>query len=421
MATVPWRGGPWRGGPWRGGPWRGGPWTGGPWSGGPWTGGLGRSESRAWATWRHFDLSLALATVAVGVFGCVLLYTSTRTQLEAQGLSPLFYARKQAIFLVIGVVAMVVVAAVDYRKYRDWAWVAFAGTLLALLAVYVVGHKSNGAQAWFQLGSYQMEPSELAKPALIVAGASVVALFKGRLGGRALAATLGLAAVPLGLIYKQPDLGTALVLAVVLLAILTVGGARALHMGLLGLLAVAGVVAALHFGVLQKYQTQRLTSFLSTQTNPDPHFLASPAGKAQYNGAMSKEAVSDGGVHGKGLGRGPLTNLGDVPFQHTDFIFSAIAEQLGLVGSALLLALFMIMVWRTWRAATLARDQVGTLVCAGVVAMLTFQVFENVGMAIGIMPVAGIPLPFVSYGGSAMVAAFVAVGLALSVRMHRFA
>lgn len=379
------------------------------------------SSRFSWIVWRHFDVVLALVTVGIAAIGSYLLYTSTRSQLDAEGVSPTFYAKKQAIFLVAGAVLMVIVAAIDYRRYRDWAWLAFALTILALLSVYVIGHKSRGAQAWFEIGSYQLEPSEFAKPALIVAGASLLAAFKGQLRGRVVVLVLFLAAVPFALIYKQPDLGTALVLAVVFLALLTVGGVRALHLALLGAVAVGGVAAVLHFGVLKAYQTQRLTSFLSTPTQVSPKFLASEEGSAQYNGAMSKEAVSDGGIHGKGLGKGPLTNLGDVPEQQTDFIFSAIAEQVGLIGSGLLLVLFIIMVWRTWRAATLAHDEVGTLICVGVMAMLSFQVFENVGMTMGIMPVAGIPLPFVSYGGSAMVAAFLAVGLVLNVRMHRFA
>lgn len=385
------------------------------------TEGLGaRARTGAWARWRHFDLALALTTALVGAFGCLLLYTSTRSQLEAQGLPPTFYARKQAIFLAVGLVLMVVVAAIDYRRYRDWAWLGFGGTVLVLIAVFVVGHKSNGAQAWFQVGGYQLEPSELAKPVLVVAGASLLAAFKGRVRLRGLVATLVLAAVPLVLVYKQPDLGTAMVLLVALMALLTAAGVRARHLAVLAVLGVGLVVGVLQLGVLKQYQTQRLTSFLSTPTQPSASFLASRAGAAQYNDAMSKEAVSDGGVHGKGLGKGPLTNLGDVPAQQTDFIFSAIAEQVGLVGSALLLVLFLVMVWRIWSAAAQAADQVGTLICVGVLAIIAFQVFENVGMAMGIMPVAGIPLPFVSYGGSAMIGGCLAVGLVLNVRMHRY-
>jgi rod shape determining protein RodA len=378
------------------------------------------ATSGRWSRWRHLDIALALVTVAISAVGCLLLYTSTRAQLQATGLSPTFYAKKQLIFMALGVVVMLVVASVDYRKYRDRAWFIYGLTILALVAVYVIGHKSRGAQAWFQIGSYQIEPSELAKPALVVAVASLVGAFKGRLSLRALMTAIGLAAIPLVLIEKQPDLGTALVLAVVLLAVLGVGGIRALHFGVVVLIAAGATFGALHFGLLKQYQKDRLTSFLSAPAHPNAQFLSSTQGSTYYNAEMSRLAVSDGGVKGKGLGRGLVTNLGDVPEQQTDFIFSAIAEQVGLLGSVVLLALFLIMVWRTWRAAAAARDLTGTLICVGVLAMIAFQVFENVGMAMGIMPVAGIPLPFVSYGGSALVGAFAAVGLVLNVHMHRF-
>ncbi|HWG73559.1 MAG TPA: FtsW/RodA/SpoVE family cell cycle protein [Acidimicrobiales bacterium] len=385
-----------------------------------WSDSFSRSRTTSWASWRQFDVALAAVTVAVAVFGAVLLYYSTRVQLQAQGLSPTFYAKKQAIYLVIGVVVMMAVAAVDYRRYRDWAPVLFILTVLSLVAVFVLGRSSNGAEAWFQIGSYQLEPSEFAKPTLIVALAAFVATFKGRLPGRALGAALVLSAIPLALIYKEPALGSALVLAVVLVAMLALGGARPLHLGILAVVAVIGVGAVLNLGVLQKFQQDRITSFLSTPNQPNAKFLASKAGSSRYNDAYSKQAVSDGGLRGKGLGHGLMTNLGEVPSQQTDFIFSAIAEQVGLVGSAVLLMLFLVMTWRTWQAAILSRDQMGTLVCVGVLALMAFQVFENVGMAMGIMPVAGITLPFVSYGGSAMVAAFAAIGLVLNVRMHRF-
>ncbi|HLI23668.1 MAG TPA: FtsW/RodA/SpoVE family cell cycle protein, partial [Acidimicrobiales bacterium] len=312
--------------------------------------------ARRWSHWRHVDVVLALVTVAIAAVGCLMLYTSTRAQLEANGLPPTFYAKKQLIFMAIGVVVMLVVAAIDYRKYRDRAWFVFGLTVLALLAVYVIGHKSRGAQAWFQIGSYQIEPSEYAKPALILAMASFVGTFKGRMPLRALMAALGLAAVPLLLIYKQPDLGTALVLAVVLIAVLSVGGVRARHLGVLVVLAAMGTFGILHFGVLKQYQRDRLISFLSAPNHPSAQFLASQQGATYYNDEMSRLAVSDGGLKGKGLGKGLVTNLGDVPEQQTDFIFSAIAEQVGLIGSVVLLALFLLMVWRTWRVARLARD-----------------------------------------------------------------
>jgi rod shape determining protein RodA len=371
-------------------------------------------------TWQHLDPILLVATLLIGAFGCAMVYTVTRDPLQAAGLSPEYYLKKQAIFMVIGVVVMAAVATVDYRRYRDWAAVIYGLSVLMLLAVYGVGHKSRGAQAWFQLGSYQLEPSEFAKVGLIIALATYCAAAKGRLGGRRLIVVLVLSAIPFVLIYKQPDLGTALVLAAVLVAVLLIGGVPGRYLAVLALLAVLLGVGVVHFHVLKSYQQQRLASFVNSPDQPNAALLRSAAGANEYNLAESKVAIGDGGITGKGIGKGTQTNLGYVPEQRTDFIFTAVGEQLGLIGSGLLLLLFAIVVWRTWRAATLARDRVGTLICVGVLALLVFQVFENIGMTMGIMPVAGIPLPLMSYGGSAVIATFAAVGLVLNVRMRRF-
>jgi rod shape determining protein RodA len=364
------------------------------------------------SVWRHIDLGLIVAAVGIACFGVLMVYSASRDALQAAGIDPAYYLKRQSAFVVVGVVAMVVVAAIDYRKLRDFAPALYIGTVLLLLAVFSpFGQKSKGAQAWFQLGSYQLEPSEFAKIALIVAVAALCGHYRGRLQLRHLALILVLAAIPFALIYKQPDLGTALVLGAILFAVLLVGGAKPRHLALLGLLAVLCVAAVLHFGILKQYQKQRLTAFLDPTTNTQA---------SSYNLAQSKIAIGSGRVRGKGLFRGSQTNLSYVPEQHTDFIFTAVGEQLGLVGSALLLGLFVLLVWRTWRAASLARDLAGTLICVGVLAMIVFQVFENVGMTMGIMPIAGIPLPFMSYGGSAMVCSFAAIGLVLNVHMRRY-
>jgi rod shape determining protein RodA len=372
------------------------------------------------SVWRHFDFVLAGAMALIGAFGCLMVYTATRDQLQAEGVSPTYYLKKQAIFLVIGLVVMVGVAALDYRKLRDWSLLIYGFTVLVLLAVFAVGHKSKGAQAWFQIGSYQLEPSEFAKIALILAGAAYCASAKGRLTGRALLVMLVLFGIPFLLIYKQPDLGSALVLAAVLVAVLLIGGVSARHLTVLGVLTLALSFGVVHFGVLKSYQKARLTSFADAPSQPSASLLATAAGANEYNVAEAKVADSNGGIFGQGLGKGTQTNLSYVPEQRTDFIFTAVAEQVGLIGSAVLLLLFAIVMWRTWRAATLARDLVGTLICVGVLAMLAFQVFENIGMTMGIMPVAGIPLPLMSYGGSAVIATFAGVGLVLNVRMRRF-
>jgi rod shape determining protein RodA len=368
--------------------------------------------------WRHFDWVLVLAAVTIGMFGCLMVYTATRDQLQAAGLSPLYFVKKQAIFMLLGIGAMLVVAAIDFRRLRQFAVLIYAGTLLGLMAVFAVGHKSRGAQAWFQFGSYQVEPSEFAKIGLIVALASYCALGRGRLPARAVIVVLVLSAIPFVLIYKQPDLGTALVLAGVLAAILLIAGTSGRVLAALGVLTIALGFGVVHFGILKSYQQQRLVSFVNTPDQPDLVKLQSAAGATEYNLVESKTAISNGGLTGQGIGHGTQTNLSYVPEQQTDFIFSAVGEQVGLAGSALLLAVFLLMLWRIWRTAGLARDFAGTLMCVGVLAMIVFQVFENIGMTMGIMPVAGIPLPLVSYGGSSVIATFLGLGLVLSIRMR---
>jgi rod shape determining protein RodA len=384
------------------------------------TGGNGTGRGRRGPSpWRHADPVLVVSLLAICAFGALMIYTATRVPLETAGLSPTYYVKKQLVFMAIGFVVMLVVAAIDYRRWQALAPVLYGLSIFMLLAVIAVGHKSKGAQAWFQVGSLQLEPSEFAKIGVIVALAAYVAAHKGDLTARRLGIVIGLFVIPFGLIYKQPDLGTALVLVAVLIAVLVVGGAKGRHLALLTLVAVIGIVGVVHFGVLKKYQQERLTSFVDTPNQLSSGLLASDAGGNEYNVAESKITISNGGIFGKGIGQGTQTNLSYVPEQRTDFIFTAVGEQTGLIGCAVLLLLFLLALWRTWRAASLARDLTGTLICVGVLAMVVFQVFENVGMTMGIMPIAGIPLPFVSYGGSAVIATFIGFGLVLSVRMRR--
>jgi rod shape determining protein RodA len=363
------------------------------------------------APWRHVDIGLALAAVGVACFGLLMIYSATRTRLVHEGIDPGYYLKRQAVFVVLGIGVMVVAAAIDYRRLRDFAPIFYGGSVLALLLILTpLGKKSKGAQAWFQLGAYQFEPSEFAKIALIIGLAGLCASYKGRLGTRELLVVLGLSAVPFALIYKQPDLGTALVLGAILFGVLLVGGLQTRHLVVLVGIGVLAVTLVLHFGVLKQYQQDRLSAFLNSSSNSE----------ATYNLNQSKIAIGDGGVAGEGLFKGTQTNLSYVPEQQTDFIFTAVGEQLGLIGSGLLLSLFVLIVWRTWRAAATSRDTTGTLLCVGVLAMLVFQIFENVGMTMGIMPIAGIPLPFMSYGGSAVVCTFAGIGLVLNVQMRRY-
>jgi len=363
--------------------------------------------------WRHIDVSLLAAVLSIAAIGLLMVYFATERKLIAQGISARYYVERQAIFVLIGVVAMIAVATIDYRIYRDFAPVVYAVVLFGLAAVISpLGASSKGHQAWFPLGSFQLQPSEMSKIAIVLCLAAYIGNRReGGLDGRRLLTVIVIAGAPMALIMLQPDIGTDLVFACILAGALLVGGARPRHLAVLAVIAALGVFGIIRAGVMQQYQVDRLTAFLDQQHN---------AQQSTYNLQQSKIAIGSGGLTGKRLGRGTQTNLSYVPEQHTDFVFTVVGEELGFVGSSLLLLLFAFVVWRIWRAAVLAKDTTGTLICVGILALLVFQVFENVGMTMGIMPITGIPLPFVSYGGSAVLAYFVGIGLVLNVHMRRF-
>jgi rod shape determining protein RodA len=364
------------------------------------------------AVWRHVDLTLLLSTLAIAGMGVLMVYSATRQRQESAGLDPAYFLKRQALFVALGLVAMAVVALVDYRRIRDYAPVLYGGAVVALLLVISpLGTSRRGTQAWFELGLFQFQPSEVAKIVLIVTLAAICATHRGELETAGLVAALGVAFVPMALIQVQPDLGTNLVFVGILIAVLLVAGARPRHIAVLTLLGITAIALVVELGMLKDYQRDRLTAFLDPQADTQ---------RSSYNLRQSQIAIAAGGLGGRGLFQGTQTNLSFVPEQHTDFIFTAVGEELGLLGGMSLLGLFGVVTWRIWRAAVLARDQFGRLLCVGALAMLVFQIFENVGMTMGITPITGIPLPFMSYGGSAMIASFLAVGLVLNVHMRRF-
>ncbi|MEY4008451.1 MAG: hypothetical protein RLZZ467_1518, partial [Gemmatimonadota bacterium] len=341
----------------------------------------------------------------------LMIYSATRNGL-AGSTGPTYYLQRQIIFVVLGIGIMVGAILIDYRRMREWAPAIYVVTILLLALVMTpLGSSTLGSQARFSIGPIAIQPSEFAKFAVILIVAAYSAVHRGDLGGRHLMTVLAIVAPSLGLVMLQPDLGTALVIGTIVLAILAVAGAKGRHLAVLALIGITGTVVAVNVGVLKPYQVDRLTAFLDQ--NGDQQ-------RTTYNLEQSKTAIGNGGVTGQGLFKGSQTSLGHVPEQHTDFIFTAVGEELGFVGAGLLLALFGIVVWRSWRTAALSNDFFGTLLCVGVVAMLAFQIFENVGMTMGIMPITGLPLPFMSYGGSSALVSFACVGLVANVSMRRF-
>jgi rod shape determining protein RodA len=364
------------------------------------------------AAWRHVDVFLLAITMCLAGLGLLLIFSATQHKEDVGDISATGYLKRQMLWVALGIVALVVTSVIDYRVLRDISPVLYFGTVVVLLGVLSpLGTNSRGAQAWFQFGSFQLQPSEYAKLVFILCLAAYCAAHRGDLDARRLVTVLVVASIPVALIYRQPDLGTDLVFVAILMAILLVAGARPRHIAVLSLLGLFGVVSVFQLGVLKQYQIERLGAFLDPKGDTQ---------RSSYNLNQSVNAIAGGGLTGKGLLHGKERNLSYVPEQQTDFIFTVVGEELGLAGAVTVLALFALLVWRTWRAAALARDLLGTLICVGVLAMLAFQMFENVGMTMGIMPIIGIPLPFLSYGGSATIASFAAIGLVLNVHMRRF-
>jgi len=353
----------------------------------------------------RFDLVLVGGTVVLALIGVVMIYSATRGWLTLDGSDPHYFLKRQGIFMVIGLIVMVVVSQFDYRRFEQVSTVLYIGILVALVAVLATPARL-GSQRWFPLGPLQLQPSEFATLVLIIAIATYCTRRPEGLEFRDLVRLVLMSALPILLVIKQPDLGTAIVMVVILMVMLAVAGMPGRYLVLLIVGAVVLVVFAINVGLLQHYQIERLTSFIS------------PNGASQsatYNVDQAKDAIAHGGVFGRGLFHGALTNLAYVPEQQTDFIFSAVGEQVGLVGAGVLLAIYGVVAWRILRTAQLARDNYGRLLCTGIFALLVFSVFENVGMNMGIMPVTGIPLPFLSYGGSAMIGFFAAIGIVISV------
>ncbi|MDT4997750.1 MAG: rod shape determining protein RodA [Pseudonocardiales bacterium] len=361
-----------------------------------------------------YDLVLAGAALALGLIGAVLVWAATRDTQRAVGANPQAFADRHLFNLAIAAGLMLAASRIDARVLRLFGPVVYLGSLLGLVAVFVIGSTVNGAHAWIELGGgFSLQPSEFMKLGLIVGMAVWFAQRAadrdddGPPATRDVLAALLLIAVPLALIMLQPDLGSALVLAAAAFGVLITADVQARWT--LGLVVVAVIVAvlAVRGHLLAEYQLQRFTSF----TDPGRDVLG-----AAYNITQARIAIANGGLSGTGLFHGPQTNGGYVPEQQTDFVFSVAGEELGLVGGAVIIALFAVLCWRGLRIARDA-DPAGRLVAVGIVCWFAFQAFQNIGMNLGLTPVTGLPLPLVSYGGSSMFAEGLAIGLLQAV--HR--
>ncbi|MGH8893201.1 MAG: rod shape-determining protein RodA [Actinomycetes bacterium] len=365
---------------------------------------------------RRLDWTLLLSVLALCAVGGALIWSATRQEAIDTGGDPTAFLKKHVLNVTVGLGLGVAASVFDYRMLRAYAPVLYVLSLAGLLAVLSpLGTTINGSHSWIVLpAGFSVQPSELAKVAVVV-GMSMLLAEKRDAEDEPrdvdVVLALAFAAVPLALVMLQPDLGTALVICALVLGLVAVSGAPIRWVVGLVVGALLVAVVAVQTGMLKDYQLDRFRAFY------DP--TADPKG-AGYNGRQSQIAVGSGGLDGKGLFEGPQTQGDFVPAQQTDFIFTVAGEELGFAGSVLIVLLLGLVLWRAGRIALQAEDLFGRLVATGILCWFAFQSFENIGMTLGIMPVTGVPLPFVSYGGSSMFANLLAVGLLQNVHMRRY-
>ncbi|MBV9099358.1 MAG: rod shape-determining protein RodA [Frankiaceae bacterium] len=365
---------------------------------------------------RRLDWILLLSVAALCTLGALLVWGATKPNQVAHGLDPNAYLKKDILNIGIGLSLATLAALVDYRTIRAYAPVVYAASLAGLIAVLVphVGATINGSHSWIPLaGGFEVQPSEFAKIAIIVLMAMLLGEQRDSTqegpDGRDVWLTLGVCAFPVLLILAQPDVGTIMVLAFVIFGVISMSGVSSRWVVGMLVVAIVGALVITHLHLLKQYQIDRLTSF----TNPTKDTQG-----FGYNTHQARIAIGSGGWFGEGLFHGTQTNGHFVPEQQTDFVFTVAGEELGLIGAGLIVVLVGVVLWRGLSIASRAGDAFGTLVAVGTVCWFGFQAFENIGMTVGIMPVTGLPLPFVSYGGSAMFANMLAVGLLQNVYMR---
>jgi rod shape determining protein RodA len=368
-----------------------------------------RSSLLERAGFRRLDVGLTIAALGLVGFGIYTLGVSTANDVPGE---PYHYVIRQSIYAVVGVALMLALARVDYSRFRELRVGIYTVMIGTILLVLVLGEATRGSRRWIELPLFTFQPSELGKVLLIVALAAFAIDTVRRISPvRRTARLLLLGLIPVPLVFLEPDIGTGVAYAVITLAVLFIAGVRWTHFAALGALAAVAVTVALVVApaggvtILQPYQQERLTAFLDPSEDP---------GDASYQVNQALIAVGSGGKTGRG-DDATQTEQGFLPEHHTDFVFAVVGERFGFVGAAFLLALYALLIWRALRILTLSKNLYGSMIAGGIAAMLMFQVFVNVGMNVGIMPITGIPLPLISFGGSSVIVTFLALGLLQSI------
>ena len=364
--------------------------------------------------WLLVDPFLILSALAIAAIGSVLVYSATRGVVDDFTEPNTAFLERQVLFVTMGAVVAVVVAFVAPRHIRRLYPLGFLAMMAALWLVLQVGVEVNGTRGWFSFGTFRVQPSEPGKLVVIVGLALLLSPRQGEAGLRRVGLALALAAAPLGLLREQPDLGTMLVYLVIPLTTVVVSGIRLRWIALLAIVAAAGTVGVLRSDALAEFQEARLRVYLFA-----PSEASDDAATYAFNVEQAQIAIGNGGLRGQGLFQGTQTRSDLVPAQQTDFIFTVAGEELGLRGASLLLGLYAVLLFRIWRTAQIASTQFERLICTGIFVMFLFQMFQSVGMTMGMMPVTGIPLPLVSYGGSSMLTSMASLGLVAGVYRRR--
>ncbi len=352
------------------------------------------------------DVIMFVLTAGLLALGTVMVYSATHVRLGAETGDPTAAMRRQMLFAGLSLAAFIAGSMINYRRYRRIVFLIYGVTVAVLVAVLFFP-PIQGASRWIPLWSFQFQPSEFAKVALVVVLAGFLAVRPSeRLDWKRLGYALALTAVPGYLIFRQPDLGTMLVIGVIAIGILFVAGTGVKQMAVLLAAGVGGVTAVLRLDILRTYQVERLTGFFDQTADLQG---------ANWNLYQSQIAIGSGQLFGRGLFQGTQTRLNFIPSQTSDFIFTAVGEQMGFVGGAAVIIVYAVLIWRILMVAAVTSDRFGALIAVGMASMLAFHVFVNIGMTIGLVPVTGLPLPFVSAGGSAMIAMAGGLGIVNSI------
>jgi rod shape determining protein RodA len=371
--------------------------------------GLGNIHASASAPSRNIDWVLMGAQGLLAVIGLFVIYSASWSKYS----DPFLFVTRQQVFLLVAAAAMIGVMALDYDWWRDRARFLYGATLVALVLLFLLGAVSGGAYLSFDLGPLKLQPAEIAKFTVLLNMAAYLSEDRSdSLPYHRFIMGLMIVGAPAVLVILQPDLGSASVLIVMAMGVMLVAGAKLRYIALITGVSLVTVGAALITGLVSDYQLRRFTAFF------DP---AGADSDLVYQGRNAIRAIATGGMTGKGWLKGPITLAkNDIPVQWADFPFSAVGEQFGFVGCAVIVALYALVLLRIWRIAHLSRDLLGTYLCAGVFAILLWQVFQNIAMTVGVMPITGLPLPFISYGGSGVVAFSMLLGLVQNVHMRRY-